>query len=335
MDSYPILGVQKADDDTSNTPSPIAYSAIYKLWKQVVGDSNFISEFNQTWIVKGSHKNFFLLKKFLWVPVSEFKLGDELTQYNCAQHSAVSGGVVYLLCQGKVRLLAFDTSLGKEASIQLLEANQIFGGDDAFSNKYQEYRIVAASCGILTQISLKHLYIWLQCYPALCNYLQQISQSPQKLIFFKTLTELRSLPSESLEKLLANFISVEISAGSPLITASPSEGYFWLVNGEISSISSKNYPPIVRNSWGYKNAIQGDLVSRTHLSLFHLPKENFDLLAEISQELGILEVFVIQESIKEEEDNKVSQKICSRKLMGIRRVPMKIFSGGKNFEGNP
>ncbi|MEO1377297.1 MAG: peptidase domain-containing ABC transporter [Cyanobacteria bacterium J06635_10] len=284
MDSYPILGVQNADDDTSNTPSPIAYSAIYKLWKEVVGDTNLISEFNQTWTV------------------SQFQLGDELTQYNCAQHSAASGGVVYLLCQGKVRLLAFDTSLRKEVSIQLLQANQIFGGDDAFADIYQEYRTVAASSGILAQISLKHLDIWLQRYPALYDYFSQISQSRQKLIFFKTLTKLRSLRSVSLQKLLPYFISTEISTGSPLITTSPSEGYFWLVNGEISSISGKNQPPIVGDSWEYKNPIQGDLISRTDLSLFHLPKEHFDLVAETLPELGSLGVVLTKEPLKEEEE---------------------------------
>ncbi|MGD1911826.1 MAG: ABC transporter transmembrane domain-containing protein [Rivularia sp. (in: cyanobacteria)] len=291
MDSYPILGVQNADDDTNNTPSPIAYSAIYKLWKQVIGDTNFISEFKQNWIV------------------SEFKLGDELTRYNCPQHSAASGGVVYLLCQGKVRLLAFDTSLRKEVSIQLLQANHIFGGDDTFSDKYQEYRTIAASSGILAQISLKHLDIWLQRYAAFRDYFSQITQSRQKLIFFKTLTELRALRSESLQNLLAYFISTEISAGSPLITASPWSGYFWLVSGEISSISGKNQPPVVGDSWEDKNPIQEDLLSLTDLSLFHLPKEQFDLVAETLPELGSLEVALTKEPLKEEEeDDKVESE---------------------------
>lgn len=78
MDSYLSLGVHRADVDTSSRPFLIAYLAIYQLCKQVIRDTNFLSEFSQAWIG------------------GEFELGDELTQYNCTQHSAVSGGVEIL-----------------------------------------------------------------------------------------------------------------------------------------------------------------------------------------------------------------------------------------------
>ena len=273
MDSYPLLGVQKKDDDKNHAPSNANDSAIYQLWKQVFGDTKFISEFNQAWN---------------W---SEFELGDELTQYNCARGSAVSGGDVYLICKGKVRLLVFDKSLKKEVSIQLLHANQIFGGDNAFCNRYEEYRAVASSNGVIAKISLQHLDIWLQRYPTLSDYLSEITKSRQKLIFFKTLTELGSaklaLPQTSpiLQKLLPHFLSTEISAGLPLITAFPSQGHFWLVSGEISSISGKYQPPKVGESWASESAIHSDFISRTDLSLFYLPEENFDLVAQILPEL--------------------------------------------------
>ncbi|MGB3653820.1 MAG: ABC transporter transmembrane domain-containing protein [Rivularia sp. (in: cyanobacteria)] len=281
MDSYPILGVQEADDDTSNIPSLTARSAIYQLWKQVVGDTNFPSEFNQAWMV------------------SEFELGDELTQYNCTEHSAVSGGVVYLICQGKVRLLAFDAFLKKEVSIQLLHPNQIFAGDDAFCEGYQEYRAVASSSGILAQISLQHLHLWLQRYPALSDYFSEISKSRQKLIFFKTSTELRSQNTSTLKNILAYFLGTQVKAGSPLI-ASGLEGRFWVVSGEISSL--KNHPPKVGASWGYPNPIQPDLISLTDLSLFYLPKEHFDLVAEIVPELRSGKEVRAQDVNEEEQD---------------------------------
>ncbi len=287
MDSYPTLGVQKLDDDTSNTPSLTAYSAIYKLWKQVVGDTNFVPEFNQAWIGR------------------EFELGDELTAYNCAQHSAVSGDVVYLLREGKVPLLAFDRSLKKEVSIELLHGNQIFGGDNAFCLCIQEYRGVTASRGIRRQICLQDLDIWLQRYPALSDYFSQICKSRQKLIFLKTVTQLRLQRIQTLKKLLAYFLKIDISGGSPLITASQSKGYFWLVSGEISSISGKKQPPKVGESRGYNNG--GDLVSRTNLSLFHLPKVHFDSVAQILPELRNL-LGRGEELKNEEEDNKVESE---------------------------
>ena len=297
MDSYPGLGVQKADNDTTNTPLLTASEAIYQLWKQVIGDTNFPSEFKEAWIGR------------------KFELGDELTQYNCVGHSSVSGGVIYLISQGKVRLLGFDESLGKEVSIQLLHPNQIFGGDDAFCNRFQEYRAVASSSGMLFQISLQHLDIWLQRYPALFDYFSQVTQERQKLIFFKTLSELRSAklyPSQNtptLQKLLPYFLNIDLSEGS-LLTAT-AEGRFWLISGEISSISGQNRPPLVGESWGYPHTISEDFISKTDLSLFYLPKQHFDLVAEIVPELSFLEDdsrFEIKND-RVEENNQVESKI--------------------------
>ncbi len=276
MDSYPSLGVQKADNDTTNTPLLTACEAIYQLWRQVIGDTKFPSEFKEAWIGR------------------KFELGDELTQYNCVGHSSVSGGVIYLISQGKVRLLGFDESLGKEVSIQLLHPNQIFGGDDAFCNGFQEYRAVASSSGMLFQISLQHLDIWLQRYPALFDYFSQVTQERQKLIFFKTLSELRSAKLylsqniPNLQKLLPYFLNINLSEGS-LLTESLAEGRFWLVSGEIGSISGQNRPPLVGESWGYPHTISEDFISKTDLSLFYLPKQHFDLVAEIVPELSFLE----------------------------------------------
>ncbi|MGB3754879.1 MAG: ABC transporter transmembrane domain-containing protein [Rivularia sp. (in: cyanobacteria)] len=276
MDSYPSLGVQKADNDTTNTPLLTACEAIYQLWRQVIGDTKFPSEFKEAWIGR------------------KFELGDELTQYNCVGHSSVSGGVIYLISQGKVRLLGFDESLGKEVSIQLLHPNQIFGGDDAFCNGFQEYRAVASSSGMLFQISLQHLDIWLQRYPALFDYFSQVTQERQKLIFFKTLSELRSAKLylsqniPNLQKLLPYFLNIDLNEGS-LLTESLAEGRFWLVSGEIGSISDQNRPPLVGESWGYPHTISEDFISKTDLSLFYLPKQHFDLVAEIVPELSFLE----------------------------------------------
>ena len=283
MDSYPNLGVQQAVNDTNNSTLLTAFQAVTQLWLKVIGDTKEAHKFNQAWNLR------------------EFSLGDELTQYNCVQSSDAICDVLQIVCQGKVRLLAFDASLGKEVSIQLLHKNQVFGGDNAFCTQYREYRTVASSDGTLAQISLEHLDIWLQLYPALFDYFSQISKSRQRLIFFKTLTQLRSdkqLLSQNiptLEKILPYILETKIDAGSALTTASPSDGRFWLVSGEIKSISGKNRPPVVGESWGYPHVIEPDLVSQTNLSLFYLPKQHFDLVAEIIPQLKAVEVFSSEE----------------------------------------
>ncbi|MDY6898831.1 MAG: peptidase domain-containing ABC transporter [Cyanobacteriota bacterium] len=308
MDSYPDLGVQKAVNDTNNSPPLAASQAITQLWLEVIGDTKEAYEFNQAWNLR------------------EFSLGDELTQYNCVHPSDAICDVLQIVCQGKVRLLAFDESLGKEVSIQLLHRNQVFGGDSAFCNQYREYQAVASSNGTVAQISLKHLDIWLQRYPALFDYFSQISKSRQKLIFFKTLTQLRSaklLLSQNIpnfEKILPYFLEAEIDEGSPLITAYPSDGRFWLVSGEISSISGKNRPPIVGESWGYPHAIEPDLISRTDLSLLYLPKQNFDLVAEIIPQLKTAEVS-FSEEVNNKEVNKVEEDFSVESTNFLQKAP--------------
>ncbi|MCJ8281450.1 MAG: cysteine peptidase family C39 domain-containing protein, partial [Rivularia sp. ALOHA_DT_140] len=225
----------------------------------------------------------------------EFNLGDELTQYNCFEGANADGNVLQIVCRGKVRLLAFDTSLGKEVSIQSLDANQIFGGDNAFCNQYREYRAVASSNGTLAQISLQHLDVWLQLYPALSDYFSQIVKSRQKLIFFKTLTQLRSQNTRSLQKLLPYFLESKVNAGSSLIAACPPDARFWLVDGKISSISQKNRSPVVGESWGYPHPIPGDFISQTDLSLFYLPSKHFNSIAETIPQLRNVEVDLSQE----------------------------------------
>ncbi|MEL6162198.1 MAG: cysteine peptidase family C39 domain-containing protein [Cyanobacteria bacterium J06628_3] len=293
------MGVQKYVNDTNNSPLFNPSSALTQIWLEVIGDTEELYEFNQAW-------NF-----------REFSLGDELTQYNCLYPSDNICDVLQIVCQGKVRLLAFDASLEKEVSIQLLHTNQVFGGDNAFCKQYREYRAVASSKGTLAQISLEHLDIWLQRYPALFNYFSQISKSRQKLIFFKTLSQLRSaklLLSQNIptfEKILPYFLETEIDAGLALTTAFPSDGRFWLVNGEISSISGKTKPPVVGESWGYPQPIEPDLISRTDLLLFYLPKQRFDLVAETIPQLKTIEV-ISGKKINNDEINKDDIKIESK-----------------------
>ncbi|MEM7717454.1 MAG: ABC transporter transmembrane domain-containing protein, partial [Cyanobacteria bacterium P01_A01_bin.68] len=99
----------------------------------------------------------------------------------------------------------------------------------------------------------------------------------------------------TLEKILPYFLETEIDAGSALTTASPSDGRFWLFSGEIGSISGKNRPPVVGESWGYPHVIEPDLISQTDLSLLYLPKQHFDLVAEIIPQLKTVAVISSKE----------------------------------------
>lgn len=302
MDSYPNLGVRETVNYTSKTPSLVASEATSLLWQQVFGDTKKASEFNQAWRTR------------------DFDLGDEITQYNCFQDSDLSTNAVTIVCRGQVRLLAFDAFLGKEVSIQLLDANQIFGGDSAFCNPYGEYRAVASSKVMVLQISLHHLDVWLQDYPALFEYFSQITQSRQKLIFFKTLTELRSQNTPNLQKILPYFIRTEIIANSPLRAKSHWDKRFWLASGEITSISGNHRPPNVGESWGYPKSITTDLISRTDLSLFYLPKQHFEAVEEVVGEFKSLEVNSIIEVARDKQEDSLVESNTVRKDFSEREL---------------
>lgn len=151
--------------------------------------------------------------------VREFQLGDDLVKYNIA---APLGKTIYneqnicnfyLVCQGRVRLLGFDANQQREVSTLVLEAGETFGADNLFCNEPVAYRAIAASAGMVARIGIANLKPWLKQLSNLGDYLRQQAIHRQCLIFFKTSTELRSLPSHQLRQLLPNLVETRIQKG--------------------------------------------------------------------------------------------------------------------------
>ncbi|PLZ63192.1 hypothetical protein CBP22_21210, partial [Fischerella thermalis WC249] len=143
-------------------------------------DITLASDFHQIWVLR------------------EFQLGDELAELAIAGETENQNNLLFLVCQGRVRLLGFDPKLKREVSTQLLIAEQTFGVDHLFHNQPFRYRAVAASAGLVASIHVDDLKQWLKRLPNLQRYLQKITCERQTLIFFKTATELRSHTSHSL-----------------------------------------------------------------------------------------------------------------------------------------
>ncbi|PLZ21679.1 hypothetical protein CBP29_15280, partial [Fischerella thermalis WC341] len=87
-------------------------------------DTTLASDFHQIWVLR------------------EFQLGDELAELAIAGETENQNNLLFLVCQGRVRLLGFDPKLKREVSTQLLIAEQTFGVDHLFHNQPFRYRAV-------------------------------------------------------------------------------------------------------------------------------------------------------------------------------------------------
>ncbi|WP_026100064.1 cysteine peptidase family C39 domain-containing protein [Fortiea contorta] len=266
MNPSSSLRVQGELEYSSNQPSPTPKASILKFLRMVAGDTNPASDLIQAWVLR------------------EFQLGDELTVYDLSAKITDSNKIVYLVCQGRVRLLGFDSTLGREVSTQLLLTQQTFGADDLFCDQSLSYRAIAASAGCVAQISIADLQLWLERLPQLKNYLQHSAVERQALIFYKCYTEWRSLTSSTLRQLLPYLKEIHISAGASLATATPpSKGRFWLVNGQIcpSATTTAN----IGLSWGYPDDKITDQIAQTDLLVYHLPIEYWESAREIAPQI--------------------------------------------------
>ncbi|MDM9382867.1 cysteine peptidase family C39 domain-containing protein [Chlorogloeopsis sp. ULAP01] len=270
MNSYSSSGVQREQVCTTNQRSPTPQMTILKFLRRVAGNSILLSDFSQIWVMH------------------EFQLGDDLASYTPDQQIEDSRNFLFLVCKGRVRLLGFDTSIGREVSTHLLLAEQTFGVDDLFYYQPLPYRAVAASDGFIAYICLDSLKQWLEQLPDLNDYLQQATYERQALIFFKTATELRSHTSHTLQKLVSHLVKTKISAGSSLVEVTSSlEGRFWLVHGKISSSSTETQPPMVGESWDNPNLAIPNWTAGTELVTYHVSKENWESVAAIAPEISL------------------------------------------------
>ncbi len=251
---------------TDNEPPPNYQACILKFLRLAVVDINFCQDFVKFW------------QKI------DFQLGSQIASYNPAIANDEGQGL-FLVCEGGVRLLGFDETLSKEVPIQRLEVDEVFGGDNLFYKHSLPYGAIGASDGYIAYLPLTYLGNLLEKAQGLNEYLQEVTRERQKLVFFKTSTELRSLTSQHLRQILPNVIEKNIEAGLSLAeVVSVNQGHFWLLKGKIRSNSS-NTPKIkVGSSWGYPNTNISNIanaVSETDLVAYFLKAEYWDALETI------------------------------------------------------
>ncbi|MBW4588123.1 peptidase domain-containing ABC transporter [Aetokthonos hydrillicola Thurmond2011] len=263
MNPFSSLRGQGEQNHTTSQESPTLVATILNLLRLVSLDTNLVSDLSQICVL------------------CEFQLGDTLTSYNPDNDDPF----IYLVGQGRIRLLGFDETLGRHVSTQLLLVQHSFGADHLFCDQPLPYQAIAASSGFVAKIPVSGLMGWFQKFPKLKDYLQQLACDRQALIFFKTSTELRSQKSYTLRQLLPYWVQLKITAGSSLVEKTPPrQGHYWLAGGKIRIIADKQ-PPVVGESWGYPDKTPLDGNAQTDIVVYHLPIEYWDLATAIAPNL--------------------------------------------------
>lgn len=221
--------------------------------------------------------------------IRDFQLGDYLHSYIATDssedsvHDEHTRGF-FLICQGRVRLLGFDTTQGREVSVTVLEAGENFGSESLFTHIPSLTRVIAASEGQLAWMPIAQLQSWLDKLPQLQQQLLESTQNRQSLVFFKTATQLRRLPMASLKQVLPYIEETRIQSDEALVKSSDS-GRFWLRSGEIRK-GEQVTTSIAGESWGYPDSIPTEWIAKTDLLVYKLPKEDWAAVASLGVDLN-------------------------------------------------
>jgi ATP-binding cassette subfamily B protein len=244
------------------------------FWQELLENIQPLTEANQLGLE--------IAKAFYPSRLLEFDFGDIIASFSNAstevEDEQLSLQDFYLVCQGKVRLVSFDASQGRELSINLLNQGEPFGGDQQLNQMSLPYRAIAASPVQVVKISATELNPWLEKFPELAQFWQKSIQDRQALIFWKTFTELGSLSSRRLQLILPYFTKRQIAAGESLsLIATSQPAHFWLRSGQI------NAPQVtLGSSWGYPAATPSDWIAQTDLEVYQLLKEDWETVRAIA-----------------------------------------------------
>ena len=187
----------------------------------------------------------------------------------------------YIVCRGRVRILSIETALNRSVSIRVLQESEAFGADDQFCPTPFPYQVVAASPVEVLQIPVAALLTWLEQLPQLRDYLQQRAGLNERLVFFKTLTGLKTLPSQVIQNLLPHLTEIAIPIGEQLEPRCRSD-FFWLRQGAIGSPENSCILPAIGSSWGHPNSTPSGWVAETNLRLYKLSVDHWEMAAAIA-----------------------------------------------------
>ena len=239
----------RVSSSSSNRSPSLLMATLENLLTQIQADTTDVEAWSQHWHLQS------------------FQLGDCIDRLPSSAETKV--GIVYLVLEGRVRLLAEDKHLNREVSVSVVEPGETFGGDQAgWKYALLSYQAIAASDVIVASIPMVELQTQMKQIPPLQTYLQTTIENRQRLLFFKTQTNLRRFTSYRLQEILSNCTEHRISAGTALQKElTTQQGRFWLYQGQI--IGGDTVPQ-VGDSWGEPDPIPSEWMAATELVLYQI-----------------------------------------------------------------
>ncbi|MEM8721296.1 MAG: peptidase domain-containing ABC transporter [Cyanobacteria bacterium P01_G01_bin.39] len=214
--------------------------------------------------------------------ILEFQLGDSLmvqSGSSAQSSSQLDSQHFFVICEGRARLLGFDTDKQREVSANLMAEGATFGGEALWCQTFFPYKVVAAGKVKIAKISLKNLAPCLLQFPELEGKWRHMAQQHQKLLFLKTLTQLRSLSSHRIKQLLPYLVATKINAGERVTSDQPTIR-FWLGQGQIQEQELG-----IGDSWGTSEAGADRWLAQTDLLIYRLPQKSWSIFSELAPEL--------------------------------------------------
>ncbi|MBF2085435.1 MAG: ATP-binding cassette domain-containing protein [Thermoleptolyngbya sp. C42_A2020_037] len=197
--------------------------------------------------------------------------------------SASAEVALWIIQQGRVRLLCPMADGKREGTAVVLEAGDTFGVEVLLGVETLSYRAIAASPVELIPISHNIWRSLLATSSTWRDVLMQQARMRERMIFLRHCPDLQSLSSRQIQRFLTDWNPCHIPTGTPLRVALSSGGRFWLRQGKIQNCSSSTDPaspvPQVGDSWGAPDPIPESWVAQTDLRVYQLPAASWEALS--------------------------------------------------------
>ncbi|MBD1845640.1 peptidase domain-containing ABC transporter [Cyanobacteria bacterium FACHB-63] len=241
-----------------------------------------LSQAEPTLLVRFSQE-FELISLQLGQPICTDSTDDRKDNSVLTEQNRTELSDLFIVCQGRVRLLSFDPRRQRWVSVKSLEVGEVFGGDRLFSDTPLPYQAIAASASQIARLDQEKVQYWLQQLPDLRDFLEQRTRQREHLIFFKTSTVLQSLPSDQLQQLLPLLAEDRIAAGERLSDSNLCRiNHCWLRSGRIANQGNAEQVPQLGEFWGYPDPVPSHWVAETELTIYKLSEEHWQAACAIA-----------------------------------------------------
>jgi ATP-binding cassette subfamily B protein len=160
----------------------------------------------------------------------------------------------------------------------VLEEGTAFGAEQGLNQPFIPYRAIAASEEVeVARIPASTLAEWHRQQFEWCQPLADLSNQRQRTIFFKTATDLHSVPFLFLQPLAEKLEEYRLAPGTSLRDwARQHPGYLWLRSGDVQS--SQTPAPAIGTGWKDADAVPEPWVAATELLLYRLSPDHEEVL---------------------------------------------------------